>query len=194
MLLSDHTSSGLPAGAVPGSAELVPEPADRSDLAALPDRRRQPQLLRRAHDLLSRLLRQSRSKVPVIHPVIDYANVYQPPDPRRRIQLQDQLHQPEPRPRRFDPITTLANTNGLCLTDIRRSAGADARATACCAACPAPTRASRPKRNGGVVHRPDRPDLDAVCDRCAPTPSTPRSRTSRAFRTSCPSATPTRCA
>ena len=47
----------LPAGPVPGSPGLVPEPADRSDLAALPDRRRQPQLLRRAHDLLPELLR-----------------------------------------------------------------------------------------------------------------------------------------
>ena len=37
---------------------IVPEPADRSDLAALSDRRRQPQLLRRPHDLLSELLRQ----------------------------------------------------------------------------------------------------------------------------------------
>ena len=48
----------LPTGAIPRSAGLVPEPADRSDLAALSDRRRQPQLLRRAHDLLPQLLRQ----------------------------------------------------------------------------------------------------------------------------------------
>ena len=46
----------LPAGAISRSAAIVPEPADRSDLAALSDRRRQPQLLRRAHDLLSQLL------------------------------------------------------------------------------------------------------------------------------------------
>ena len=50
----------LPAGPVQGSAGIVPEPADGSDLAALSDRRRQPQLLRRAHDLLSQLLRLTR--------------------------------------------------------------------------------------------------------------------------------------
>ena len=44
--------------AIQGSAELVPEPADRSDLAALSDRCRQSQLLRHAHDLLPQLLRQ----------------------------------------------------------------------------------------------------------------------------------------
>ena len=59
VLLSDYYFfSGLPAGPVQGSAGLVPEPADGSDLAALSDRRRQPQLLRRAHDLLSELLGQ----------------------------------------------------------------------------------------------------------------------------------------
>ena len=41
----------------------------------------------------------------------------------------------------FDPITTLANTNGLCTTGLRRSDGADCRRSACCAACPEPTRA-----------------------------------------------------
>ncbi len=59
VLLSDYyLHHRLPAVAVPGPAGLVPEPADGSDLAALSDRRRQPQLLRRAHDLLPQLLRQ----------------------------------------------------------------------------------------------------------------------------------------
>ena len=59
VLLSDYYFfSDYRLVAVPRSAGLVPEPADGSDLAALSDRRRQPQLLRRAHDLLSELLRQ----------------------------------------------------------------------------------------------------------------------------------------
>ena len=45
----------LPARPVQGSAGLVPEPADGSHFPALSDRRRQSQLFRRAHDLLSQL-------------------------------------------------------------------------------------------------------------------------------------------
>ena len=48
MLLSDYRLA-----AVQGSAAVVPDPADRSHFAALSDRRRQSQLFRRAHDLLS---------------------------------------------------------------------------------------------------------------------------------------------
>ena len=44
---------GLQVGPIQGSAGLLPEPADRGDYATLFDRRRQPQLLRRARDLLS---------------------------------------------------------------------------------------------------------------------------------------------
>ena len=46
----------LSAGPVQGSAGLVPEPAYRRGLAALSDRCRQPQLFRRANDLLPELL------------------------------------------------------------------------------------------------------------------------------------------
>ncbi len=57
---------GLPARPVPGSAGLVPDAADRSDLAALPDRRRQPQLFRRPRDLLSGFS-GFQNQVPVVH-------------------------------------------------------------------------------------------------------------------------------
>jgi LPS-assembly protein len=81
----------------------------------------------------------NQDKVPVIHPGDRLFERAQQPDLRRRVQLQDELHQPERETAAFDPITTLANTNGLCLT-----ASADPlarrRRSACCAACPAPTR------------------------------------------------------
>ena len=77
---------------------------------------------------LQLLRHRLRTRFRSIHPVIDYSNVINQPDPRRRVQLQDQFHQPDARrPRQFDPITTLANTNGLCSTDVGRPAGADCR-------------------------------------------------------------------
>ena len=84
----------LPAVAVPRSTGIVPEPADGSDFAALSDRRRQPQLLRRAHDLLSQLLRlpAEGSGHSSGHRLFERD---QQPDLRRRIQLQDQFHQPD---------------------------------------------------------------------------------------------------
>ena len=84
----------LPAGPVQRSAWLVSEPADRSHLAALSDRRRQSQLLRRAHDLLSQLFghpgQGSRRS-----PGRRLLERDQQPDSRRRVQLQDELHQPD---------------------------------------------------------------------------------------------------
>ena len=65
VLLSDYYFHlRLQAGPIQGSAGLVPQPADRSHFPALPDRRRQSQLLRRAHDLLSQLFGHSRTRFP----------------------------------------------------------------------------------------------------------------------------------
>ena len=82
--------------------ELVPEPADGSDLAALSDRRRQSQLLRRARDLLPQLLRQpGQGAGDSSGHRLQQRD--QPPDPGRRVQLQDELHQPLAQHRRVRP-------------------------------------------------------------------------------------------
>ena len=82
----------------------------------------------------------NQSQVPIIHPVIDYSNVINQPDPRRRVQLQDQLHQPDPRrggvrsdhdPGRHQRPVYAASADPLARI---------ADAIACCAACPAPIR------------------------------------------------------
>ena len=128
----------LPPRAVQGSAQLVPEPADGSDLAALSDRRRQSQLLRRAHDLLPQLLRQPGPGAgdPSGHRLQQRD---QPPDPGRRVQLQDELHQPVAQHRRVRPDHDAGQYPRPVPQRLRRSAGADCRRNACCAACPAPT-------------------------------------------------------
>ena len=182
----------LPPRAVQGSAGLVPEPADGSDLAALSDRRRQSQLLRRAHDLLSQLLRQpGQGAGDSSGHRLQQRD--QQPDLGRRVQLQDELHQPVARHRRVRPDHDGGQYHRPVHERLRRSAGADT------VAMPAARHArhlhppDRGSAMAALVHRPDRPDLDAVRDRCAPMRSTPRSRTSRAFPISCRSATPRRC-
>ena len=138
----------------------------------------------------------NQSQVPVVHPVIDYSNVINQPDPRRRVQLQDELHQPDARDRgvRSDHDAR-AITNGLCTTDLGRSAGAERRRNCLLRGMPGTyTRADRRSAVAPVVHRSARPRSGRRSRACAPTRSTPRSRTSPAFRTSCRPATPRRCA
>ena len=65
--------------------------------------------------------------------------------------------------------------------------------TVCCAACPAPTRGRRAKRIGGVRSRTPRAKSGHRSRASAPTRSTVRWRTSRAFRTSCRPARARRC-
>ena len=114
----------LPAGPVQGYAGIVPEPADRSDLAALSDRRRQSQLLRRAHDLLPQLLRQPGEGSG--HPSGDRLfQRDQQPDLRRRGQLQDQLHQPVALDRGVRPDHDAGQHQRPLHHRVRRSAGAD---------------------------------------------------------------------
>ncbi|MGY4288370.1 lipopolysaccharide assembly outer membrane protein LptD (OstA) [Bradyrhizobium sp. LM2.7] len=84
---------GLPLVGLPRSARIVPEPADGCAVAALSDRRRQSQLLRRAYDVLAELLGQPEpgaGRLP-------RDRLFERPQlsgVRRRVQLQDQFREP----------------------------------------------------------------------------------------------------
>ena len=58
----------------------------------------------------------SQDKVPVIHPVIDYSNVINHPILGGEVSYKTNFTSLSRTTAAFDPITTLANTNGLCLT------------------------------------------------------------------------------
>jgi LPS-assembly protein len=58
----------------------------------------------------------SQDKVPVIHPVIDYSNVINHPVLGGEVSYKTNFTSLSRTTAAFDPITTLANTNGLCLT------------------------------------------------------------------------------
>jgi LPS-assembly protein len=58
----------------------------------------------------------SQDKVPVIHPVIDYSNVINRPIFGGEVSYKTNFTSLSRSTAAFDPITTLANTNGLCLT------------------------------------------------------------------------------
>ena len=182
---------GLPAGAIQGHAGLVSEPADRSDLAALSDRRRQPQLLRRPHDLLSELFRQSEPGAdhPSGHRLFERA---QPQSAGRRVQLQDELHQPEPRYRRVRSDHASGGHQWLVPADVGRSDGQDADQLPAARHSRHLHAGDRPKGNGAVRSPMTGARSGRRSRRCASTRSMPRSRTSPAFRISCRSATPRR--
>ncbi len=57
-----------------------------------------------------------QDKVPVIHPVIDYSNVINSPILGGEFSYKTNFTSLTRETAAFDPITTLANTNGLCLT------------------------------------------------------------------------------
>ncbi|MET3265512.1 hypothetical protein ABIF38_007018 [Bradyrhizobium japonicum] len=92
----------LSAGPVQGPVRIVPVAADRGDLATLSDRRRQPQLLRRTRDLLSQLLGQPEPGSGG-RACDRLQQRDQQPDLRWRVQLQGELHQPDPRNRGVRP-------------------------------------------------------------------------------------------
>lgn len=58
----------------------------------------------------------SQDKVPVIHPVVDYSNVINSPILGGEVSYKTNFTSLSRTTAAFDPITTLANTNGLCLT------------------------------------------------------------------------------
>jgi LPS-assembly protein len=57
----------------------------------------------------------SQDKVPVIHPVMDYSNVFNSPILGGEVSYKTNFTSLSRTTAAFDPITTLANTNGLCL-------------------------------------------------------------------------------
>jgi LPS-assembly protein len=57
-----------------------------------------------------------QDKVPVIHPVIDYSNVINHPILGGEVSYKTNFTSLSRETAAFDPITTLANTNGLCTT------------------------------------------------------------------------------
>src|SRR5436190_12620926 len=57
----------------------------------------------------------SQDKVPVIHPVVDYSNVFNHPILGGEVSYKTNFTSLSRTTAAFDPITTLANTNGLCL-------------------------------------------------------------------------------
>jgi len=58
----------------------------------------------------------SQDKVPVIHPVMDYSNVFNSPILGGEVSYKTNFTSLSRTTAAFDPITTLANTNGLCLS------------------------------------------------------------------------------
>ena len=105
-----------------------------------------------------------QDKVPVIHPVIDYNNVINSPIFGGEFSYKTNFTSLSRETAVFDPITTLANTIGLCTNAIRRSAGPDTVAMPVARHAwhlHAPDRGSAMAK---IVHRSVRPDLDAVCD------------------------------
>src|SRR5882724_7923087 len=58
----------------------------------------------------------NQDKVPVIHPVVDYSNVINSPILGGEFSYKTNFTSLSRETAAFDPITTLANTNGLCLT------------------------------------------------------------------------------
>ena len=184
--------SGLPAVAVQGPAGRIPEPADRSRFAALSDRRRQPQLLRRAHDLLSQPFRQ---------PVPGAGGRAgdrlfergQPLGARRRVQLQGQLHQPDPRHRGVRPDHRRGPRQRQLSADLGRS-GREHHPGELPAARHAGHLYAGDGRGGlAQIVSPMPPARSGRrSPASAPTPSTLRSPISPASRTSCRPARPRR--
>ena len=103
----------------------------------------------RSH-LLLRLLRSRQPEPDADHPSGDGLQLHlRPAGARRRARLQLQPHEPDaarrPRSTRSRRPRVL---NGLCAPISGRPGGQEPRPTACCAASPAPTRASRPRPIG----------------------------------------------
>jgi len=101
----------------------------------------------------------NQDKVPVIHPVVDYSNVINSPILGGEFSYKTNFTSLTRETAAFDPITTLANTNG-----IGRSAGAVAVAVPASRHTRHVHAAQRRSAVAAVVHRSGRTDLDAVCD------------------------------
>ena len=127
-----------------------------------------------------------------MHPVIDYSNVINHPILGGEFSYKTNFTSLTRNDAVFDPITTAANTNGLCL-----AASADPLSAIMPAQLPAARHArhlyarltAEAQWRRSFTDSVGR-DLDAVRQRPRRRASMPTSRTSRAFRTSFPSATP----
>ena len=106
----------------------------------------------------------NQNQVPVIHPVIDYSNVINSPIFGGEFSYKTNFTSLTRETAVFDPITTIANTTGLCTT---ASADPLARMPSQCLLRGFPgtyTRLIGRSAMAAVVHRSVRRDLDAVCD------------------------------
>ena len=104
------------------------------------------------------------------HPSGDRLQLHlRPSGPRRRARLQRQFHQPDAQPSQFrrDHPDRGSTTATARRPPIPRSRP---RPTACCAAFPAPTPASRPKRIGGAASPTPTARCSRRSPRCAPMP------------------------
>jgi LPS-assembly protein len=101
----------------------------------------------------------NQDKVPVIHPVVDYSNVINSPILGGEFSYKTNFTSLSRETAAFDPITTLANTNGLCLT---ASADPLARLPAQCLLRGMPGTYTR--LTAEAQWRRSFTDLDAVCD------------------------------
>ena len=127
-----------------------------------------------------------------IHPVLDYSNVINSPIFGGEFSYKIEPDQPVAGHRGVRPDYDGGQPPRPVSERVGRSAGADCRANVCSAVYQAPTR-GRPSRGSGGNRSPIRSARSGRrSPSCAPTRSTPRFRTSRAFRTSSRSATPRR--
>ncbi len=170
-------------------------PADGSRFAALSDGRRQPQLLRCAHDLLPGASPAIQSQVPVIHPVIDYNNVLNHNILGGEFSYKSNMTSlSRDQRRRSTPINTSVDpyTNGLCRQSASSRPGWRERHLNSCLLNGIPgtyTRVTGEAQWRRSYHRLVRPDLHAVRDPARSMRSMPRSPTSPASPTSCRPAT-----
>ncbi len=196
IVLSDYILAvGLPARAIQGSDGGVHDAADGGDFRALPDRRRQSQLLRCPRAVLSQPFRPAEHGAGrgTCHRLFQRD---QPFGVRRRGLLQDQLHQPDPRNRgvRSDHVGGL-HQRPVFAGNFRRP-GPDHRARE----LPAPRHARHlhPRDGRGamaeIVHRFGRRDLDAVCEHPSRRDRRRHLEPAGGRQLSCRSATPRRCA
>ena len=135
----------------------------------------------------------NQSQVPVVAPVIDYSNVVNYNVLGGEFSYKGNFTSLTRDTAAFDAITATAFANGSCLPTTADPPRTSPGPIVCCAACPAPTRARRAKWIGDVHLRTPRAKSGRRSRASAPTRSTVRWRTSRAFRTSFPLARARRC-
>ena len=92
-------------------------------------------------------------QIPVVHPVIDYANVVNRPIFGGELSYRANLTSLSREAISYNPITATGASMGFCLPTSADPTVQDAARTACCAASPATPRVCRAKPPGGVHSR-----------------------------------------